>query len=282
MSLTLGTSSGLPVTTPTPLVVTLSSSSPQGGFSTTTAGPWSSTLSLTIAAGTGTSPGFYYLDTRAGSHVLTASAFGVTSGTQPVTVTPGPVVALTITPASATVRARASQRFAVAGADAYGNAAPVSAAWSLTPSTLGTLAPIAGSATTFTALRALGSGTISASVATGTGVVSAAASVRVAPLRLRIGSIRYRSRKSAMLITATAVDPAGRPVSRAVVAVLVRRNGRGYASARAATGAAGRSVYRLPARRGGCFTTVIRRVSAAGFVWDGRTPRNRHCRPQSS
>ena len=280
MSLTLGTSSGLPVTTPTPLVVTLSSSSPQGGFSTTTAGPWSSTLSLTIAAGTGTSPGFYYLDNRAGSHVLTASAFGVTSGTQPVTVTPGPVVALTVTPASATVRARASQRFAVAGADAYGNAAPVSATWSLTPPTLGLLAPSAGSATTFTALRALGSGTITASVATGVGAVSAAAGVRVAPLRLRIGSIRYRSRTSTMLITATAVDPAGRPVPRAVVSVLVRRNGRAYASPRAATGAAGRSVYRLPARRGGCFTTVIRRVSAAGFVWDGRTPRNRYCQPR--
>ena len=37
MSLTLGTRSGLPVTTPTPLLVTLSSSSPLGGFSTTTA-----------------------------------------------------------------------------------------------------------------------------------------------------------------------------------------------------------------------------------------------------
>ena len=83
-----------------------------------------------------------------------------------------------------------------------------------------------------------------------------------------------------MLITATAVDPAGRPVSRAAVSVLILRNGRSYASARAATGAAGRTVYRLPARRGGCFTTMIRRVSAAGFVWDGRTPRNRYCQPR--
>ncbi len=40
MSLTLVTSSGLPVTTPTPLAVTLSSSSPQGEFSTSPAGPW--------------------------------------------------------------------------------------------------------------------------------------------------------------------------------------------------------------------------------------------------
>jgi hypothetical protein len=280
MSLALGTSSGLPLTTPTPLAVTLSSSSPQGAFSTSPAGPWSSTLSLTVAAGAGTSPGFYYLDTRAGSHVLTASAIGVTSGTQAVTVTPGPVVALTITPASATVRARASQRFTAAGADPHGNPVPVSAGWSLQPPPLGTVAPRAGDATTFTARRTLGSGTIVASVATEGGAVSAGASVRVAPLRLRIGSIRYTSRKGAVLVTATAVDAAGTPVSRAAVSVLVRRNGRSHLSARAATGAAGRTVYRIPARRGGCFTTVIRRVSAVGFVWDGRTPRNRYCRPR--
>jgi hypothetical protein len=280
MSVTLGTSSGLPATTPTALAVMLSSSSPSGTFSASPIGPWSSVLALTIAAGTSTSPGFYYQDTRAGSHVLTASAVGVTSGTQTVTVTPGPVVALTITPASATVRARASQRLAAAGADAHGNRIPVSVAWSLQSPTLGTVAPRAGDATTFTARRTLGSGTIVASVVTEVGAISAGASVRVAPGRLRIGSIGYRSRKGAVLVTATAVDAAGRPVSRAVVSVVVRRNGRSHFSARAVTGAAGRTVYRVPARRGGCFTTVIRRVSAAGFAWDGRTPRNRYCRPR--
>jgi hypothetical protein len=280
MSVTLGTSSGLPATTPTALAVMLSSSSPSGTFSASPIGPWSSVLALTIAAGTGTSPGFYYQDTRAGSHVLTASAVGVTSGTQTVTVTPGPVVALTITPASATVRARASQRLAAAGADAHGNRIPVSVAWSLQSPNLGTVAPRAGDATTFTARRTLGSGTIVASVVTEVGAISAGASVRVAPGRLRIGSIGYRSRKGAVLVTATAVDAAGRPVSRAVVSVVVRRNGRSHFSARAVTGAAGRTVYRVPARRGGCFTTVIRRVSAAGFAWDGRTPRNRYCRPR--
>ena len=69
-------------------------------------------------------PAFYYRDTRAGSHVLTASAFGVTSATQTMTVTPGPLAALTITPASATVRARSTQRLTAGGADAYGNAVP--------------------------------------------------------------------------------------------------------------------------------------------------------------
>jgi len=281
MSLALVTSSGLPVTSPTPLAVTLSSSSPQGAFSASPAGPWLSTLSLTIAAGAGSGAGFYYRDTRAGSHVLTASAVGVTSGMQTVTVTPGPVAALTVTPASATVRARGSQRFAAAGTDAHGNAVSVTAAWSLTPAALGTIVPRNGSMTAFTAGRTLGEGTIVAAVATEAGAISAAAGVRVTPARLRIASIRYTSRRSAVLVTATAVDTAGRPVSRTVVSVLVRRNGRNYFSARAATGAAGRTVYRMPRGRGGCFTTAIRRVSAAGFIWDGRTPRNRFCRPRS-
>jgi len=280
MSLSLVTSSGLAVVTPTTLAVTLSSSSPEGSFSTSPAGPWSSTLSLTIAPGTGTAAEFYYRDTRAGSHVLTASAAGATSGTQTVTVAPGPVATVIVTPASATVRARASQGFAAAGADAYGNPVPVSAAWSVTPPILGTVTPGASTATTFTARRTLGSGTILAYVATEAGPLSAGTGVRVTPGRLRIGSIRYRGRKDAVFVTASAIDAAGRPVSRAVVSVALRRNGRSYLSARGATGAAGRTVYRVPARRGGCFTTVIRRVSSAGFAWDGRTPRNRFCRPR--
>jgi len=278
MSLALVTSSGLPVTTPTPLAVTLSTSSPQGAFSTSPAGPWSSTLSLTIAAGVGTGADFYYRDTRAGSNVLTASAAGATSGTQTVTITPGAVAAVTITPASATVRARASQRFAAAGTDAYGNAVQVAAAWSLIPRTLGTIAPRTDTATTFTAGRMLGTGAVTAAIASETATISAAASVSVTPGRLRIGSIRYRSRKKTVLVTVSAVDAAGRPVSLAVVSVLVRRDGRGYFSTRAATGAAGRTVYRVPAQRGGCFTTTIRSVSAAGFAWNGRTPRNRFCK----
>jgi hypothetical protein len=282
MSLALVTSSGIPVTTPTTLAVTLSSSSPQGTFSTSPAGPWSSTLPLTIPAGTGTGGAFYYLDTRAGSHVLTASAAGATSGTQMVTVTPGSVAALAVTPASAILRARGSRQFAASGTDAHGNFVPVSAAWSLTPPTLGTLAPTTGSATTFTARRTLGRGTVIAAVATATGTISTATGVRVGPGRLRIGSIRYRGGKSAVLVAVTTVDEAGRPIPHAVVSLLVRRDGRRHVSARAATGAAGRAVYRIQARQGRCFVATIRRISAAGFIWDDRTPRNRYCRPRNT
>jgi hypothetical protein len=281
MSLALVTSSGLAVTTPTPLVVTLSSSSSTGVFSSSPAGPWSSTLSLTIAPGTGTSTGFYYQDTRAGSHVLTASAAGATSGTQTVTVTPGPVAAVAVTPASATVRARASRQFTAAGRDAYGNAVSASAAWSLNPARLGTIAPRTGAATTLTAGRALGTGTVTAAIASESGTISATASVSVTPGRLRIGWIKYRSRGKTVLVNVRAVDAAGQSVSRALISVLVRRDGRRHFSARAVTGAGGRTFHRIPAPRGGCFTTTIRRVTAAGFTWDGRTPRNRFCRPRS-
>ena len=281
MSLALATSSGLPVTVRAPLTVTLSSDSPRGTFSTSSAGPWSATLSLTIGAGTGTSGVFYYLDTRAGSHALTASAVGATNGTQTATIVPGPVVTVTIKPASATVPARASQQFAAAGADTYGNAIPVSAAWSLSPPSIGTIAPRRGGATAFTARRTLGSGIVGAAVLTEAGTISAGARVRVTPGRLRISAIRYRSRENALLVTVTAVDAAGRPVSGAALSVLVRRDGRRHFTARESTGAAGRTVFRVPARRGGCFITAFRKVSAAGFTWDGRIPRNRFCRPRS-
>jgi hypothetical protein len=76
------------------------------------------------------------------------------------------------------------------------------------------------------------------------------------------------------------LDVADRPISHASVSALVRRNGKPQVTARATTGAGGRAVFRVPVRKGGCFTTRITKVSAAGFAWDGRTPPNRYCRPR--
>ena len=72
--------------TPSAIALTLSSSSPQGVFSTSLSGPWTSTLTVTIPAGSDTSPTVYYEDTTAGNPVLTASAAGTASGTQGETV----------------------------------------------------------------------------------------------------------------------------------------------------------------------------------------------------
>jgi hypothetical protein len=273
MRLTLLSSSGQPQTARAPLAVTLASSSPNGTFSTTPTGPWSPTLGLTIATGAGTSPDFYYLDTRASAQLLTASAEGVTSGTQTETVTPGALASVVVSPKSATVRTRATLPLTAVGLDVYGNALPVSAAWSLAPPVYGKLAPRSGSTTTLTTLRATGVASVTATV----GTLSGTAAVRVNPGRLRIASVTYRPRSRYALVTARAVDSVGRPIARATAFVLVRQGDRRYFTGRATTGAAGKTVFRMPVRAAGCFTTTIRAVSAPGFTWDGRTPANRYC-----
>jgi hypothetical protein len=282
MSLALQNSSGQSLTSPVPLAVTLSSSSPKGTFSTSSTGPWSTTLALTIAAGVSTSGAFYYLDTRAGSPLLTASAEGATSGTQTVTVTPGPLASVVVSPPSTIALTRSTVPLSAVGTDSYGNTLPVSPTWSLTPPTVGKISPRTGRTTTLTTFRETGEATVTAVVGSGAGTVSGTATLHVRPDRLKIRSITYRPRAGLALVTVKAVDSAGRPASRALVFVLVRLDGRRYFSARAATGAAGTTVFRLPLRAGGCFRTSIRRVSAPGFVWDGRTPRNRFCRQRSS
>jgi hypothetical protein len=282
MSLALTSASGAPITARTALTVTLTSDSAAGTFSTSPDGPWSPTLSLPIARGAGASAAFYYLDTLAGSHLLTAAAVGATSGTQTVTVTPGPLASLAITPRGATARTRSTQRFQVVARDAYGNTVPVSVTWSLAPESLGILTPRSGDTTTFTARRALGRGTVTAAVETESGSLSASAGLRVTPARLELSSITYQGGKRTALITVRVVDVAGHPISRAAVSILVRRAGRLHFAARATTGAAGKARFKVPVRKGGCFVTGVRRVSAAGFVWDGRVPRNHYCRPRST
>jgi hypothetical protein len=130
----------------------------------------------------------------------------------------------------------------------------------------------------FTAGRTIGSATIAASVATSSGPLSATASIDVVAGRLRIPSIRYQLGTAAVFATLTAVDATGKPVSQATVSVLVRRNGRPVLASSGTTGPSGHAVYRIPARRVGCFTLTVRAVSAAGFAWDGRTPPNLYCR----
>jgi hypothetical protein len=72
--------------TPNPIVVTLASSSERGVFSTSKSGPWTSTLNVTIKAGSGSSPTVYYADTATGNPVLTAAAAGADAATQTATV----------------------------------------------------------------------------------------------------------------------------------------------------------------------------------------------------
>lgn len=274
MHLTLLSSSGQPQANPSPLTVTLGSSSANGTFSTSPSGPWSPTLTLTIPAGTGTSPDFYYLDTRAGSALVTASATGATSGTQTETITPGALAGVAVNPKSVTLSTRKSVQLTAVGKDTYGNTLPVSASWSLAPPAMGKLSPKTGPTTTLTTLRATGAASVTATV----GTLSAAAVVRINPGRLRIRSITYRRRSGVVLVTSSAVDATDRPISRAAISVLVRLGQRRTFTGRATTGAAGKATFRVPVQAPGCYVTTIRAVSAPGFTWDRRTPRNRYCR----
>jgi hypothetical protein len=99
----------------------------------------------------------------------------------------------------------------------------------------------------------------------------------VTPARLRIGSVGYRRSGNGVQVTVTARDGARRPVSQALVSVLVRHDDRRHFTGRGATGPSGRTRYLVRARGDGCFTVRITKVRAAGFTWDGRTPRNRFC-----
>jgi hypothetical protein len=169
--------SGAAQTAASDTVITLSSSSPSGSFSSGD-GAWGSTLQLTVPAGAGTSPQFSFRDTKAGSPVLTASASGLGSGTQTETVNAGALASIAVAPASATVSAGATQVFTATGSDAYGNAVAIAgAAWTAGPAGLGALSTSIGASTTFTAAALAGSGNVTASV----GAVSGSAAVTVAP-----------------------------------------------------------------------------------------------------
>jgi hypothetical protein len=156
---------GAPLGAANSTTVTLGSSSPQGAFAASAAGPWSPTLSVTIPAGASATPDLYYEDTQAGTPTLTASSGGSTSATQTEVVNPGPLTSIAVSASSATVATGGTLALNASGADAFGNPLVVSsAAWSVSPGSLGTVSPATGSSTTFTAGARPGSGSVTASI----------------------------------------------------------------------------------------------------------------------
>jgi hypothetical protein len=171
-------------------LVSLASSSPNGQFATSTAGPWSSTLSVTIPAGQTRSPSFFYRDTTAGSPQLTASATGYTSGTQTETVNPGPLTTIGVAPGAVTLAAGATQLFTSSGADQYGNAVSVAgAAWTTTAP--GSVSPANGSTTTFTAGPSTGGGQVTATVGSVSGSAGVTVTAASSTVRINAGGGSY-------------------------------------------------------------------------------------------
>jgi outer membrane protein assembly factor BamB len=157
--------------------VSLSSSSSTGVFATSPTGPWSPALQLSVAAGQAAPPPFYYQDTKAGSPVLTAASSGSTA-TQTETVNAAALSAITVSPTTASVIVGASKAFSAVGADAYGNPVSTSGAvWGTTVSG-GSVQPVTGSSTTFTAGNLTAQGTVTAALGTAVG----SATVTVTPV----------------------------------------------------------------------------------------------------
>jgi len=156
-----------------PLSVTVTSSSSAGRFAASTSGPWSTSISLPVAAGGPATAGFFYEDTAAGSPVLTATASGYTNATQTEGVAAAALSTIAVSPGSLTLKTGSRATLRATGADAYGNPVAVSPAWSVSPA-LGTFSPGTGGQTTFQA-RTAGSGTITATA----GSVAGTASVSV-------------------------------------------------------------------------------------------------------
>jgi hypothetical protein len=253
-----------------PLAVTLRSSSPGGAFATSAAGPWTATLTTSVPPGTAVA--FHYRDTRAGRATLTASMPGTTPATSEVTVLPAAAARVAVAPSSREVRARGEATFTARVTDAFGNAAAGTVRWSVAPATLGTFVRREGSAATFRAGRVVGSGTVTATV----GGLAASAAVVVRPAALRLASVTFRRTGRGIQVTVAAVDGARRPVSQAALTLVARLDDRRVARGRTVTGSAGKGRLLVP-RGSGCYSVTVTRAVATGFVWNGRTPRNRYC-----
>ena len=263
-----------------PLAMTITTSSSTGTLATNAAGPFTPSVTVQLAPGTFSSVQVYYQDTTSGTATLTASAPGTVAGTLALTVSGAAAVSLQIEPVSATLTLGATASFSAVGIDGFGNPIPsLSAAWTLAPGTPGALAPTSGASTTYTASGQIGKGQVIATVTTPTGPLSATAPIVVTPPPVvRVAAIRYGVRHKTLNVYVTVVDARGRRVPNAGVTVFLYRNGKLYGRA-GARAVAGRTTFTRPASWG-TYRAVVRKVTATGLRWNGKTPPNRFVRAQ--
>jgi hypothetical protein len=230
-------------------------------------------VSVTLPAGAFATAQVFYQDTTTGVPTITVSGAGVSPGTRSLAVTGAEPIGIRLDPPSTTVTTGATATFNAIGRDQLGNEFPVSATWTLAPGTPGTLAPTTGPTVTFTASTRPGAGTVTATIATPTGTLTASAAVTVAPPPVvRVAAIRYGVANSRLHVYVTVVDAAGRRVDDAGVTVALYRQGKVYARAAGRT-ARGRMTFDRPASIG-TYRTTVTRVVATGLAWDRVTPTN--------
>ena len=256
-----------------PVVATVAASSPTGTLATSPTGPFAPTVTVELPAGVTSTAQLFYQDATAGPVTLTASAAGVVNGTLQLTVTGAAPLTLRVDPPATELLPGATATLTAIGVDQFGNATPTSAVWTLTPATLGTLAPTGGTATTFTAGRNAGTGQVTATVTTPAGQLTASASVTVTPPPpVRVAAVRYGVAKRRLHVYVTVVDASGRRVRDANVTVALLRAGKVYARAAGRT-TTGRMTFSRPASAG-TYRVKVTRVLASSRTWDRVTPTN--------
>jgi hypothetical protein len=255
------------------VATTITSSSPTGLFAAAPEGPFAPTLAVQLPAGAFATSQLYYQDPTAGTATLTATAAGVVAGTQQITVGGAAPVSLRVEPATATVLPGGAVPLTAVGVDAFGNATPTAALWTVSPTTLGALSATTGTTTTFTAGTESGVAVVTATVTTPTGTLTGTSNVTVTPPPpVRVSAVRYGVAQKRLHVYVTVVDGRGRRVRDASVTVALYRNAKVYARAAGRT-TTGRMSFSRPASIG-VYRTKVTRVAASSRVWDRVTPAN--------
>ena len=256
-----------------PVPTTVTSSSPTGGFATSPAGPFAPSVTFELPAGTFATVPVYYQDTTAGTATISAVGSGVVTGTQPFTVSGALPVSLRIEPTSATVVAGGTVGLRAIGTDSFRNASPAAVAWTVEPQLRGTVAPLTGAETTFTAPTEPGEVVVRATISTPTGQLSATTTITVRPLpAVRVSSIRFGVAQKQLFVFTTLVDTRGQRVRDGSVTVWLYRDGKVVAR-RAGSTAEGRMGFSRPIAPGS-YRARVTRVVAPGLQWSGSTPQN--------
>jgi hypothetical protein len=256
-----------------PVTATIASSSPTGAFATAPTGPFAPTLTVQLPAGAVATAQLYYQDTTAGVATLSASGAGVVTGTQPFTVSGAPPVSLRIEPPSVTVVAGGTVSLRAVGVDQFGNAGPAAVAWTIEPQSRGTVSPASGATASFVASSVPGTGTVTGTLSTPAGQLTATAALTVRPMpAVRVSAVRFGVARGRLLVFTTVVDTRGARVRNASVTVALSRNGKrvGTASGRTTTG---RMTFSRTLASGR-YTARVTRVTAPGYSWSGSTPAN--------
>ena len=287
---------GVATTLPNPSTLTITSSSPGGSFSTSPAGPWSPSLTLTLPPWTGTTT-FYMEDTDAGTPRVTANLDGqVTSQVEtiaapaPATTTapPPPPPPATVTQVAFTPIAG---RLHVGVRVTDGAGQPLEARLSLAllrgtspfASTSGHTRPDGWFA--LTAFPRLERGCYRAVVRSLTASghrwdgSSPARTYCVRFLPMHVAAIAFGRRNGHLRVGVRVVDDAGRVVL-ARVAVRIERHAATYASG--AGRAASNGWFALtaaPRHARGCFRATVTSLAAAGYRWDGAGAAKTACLP---